>query len=460
MSTTLRTRLASRLAALVLTPVAGLAGAVVTDLAVGTAAHASSYGASITRSEALSRVRDWYERRGNSDMTYSQTATTTDVEGDHRYRRDCSGYVNMAWHMNSQPNTVGLVDDAYTREISRSELQPGDVLIDTTDTESGYPYHAIVFQGWNDAAKTRFQYYSFGSTPIDHVSNASFSDSQLSGHPTSSYRAYRYRKIVDTAPGVGVVQHGTTERVFFRGADGALWQYYLAGGTWTAQEIGGQVVGSPSAVYDAAAGLLRVFFQGSDRALWQYYWDGNSWRSQRLGGTVTSGVGAAMHGNTVRVFYRGGDGALWQHYLAGGSWTAQEIGGYMLDNPAAVYDGAYLRVFILGTDGAMWQYYWDGSSWRSQRIGGEFTSGFGVTWYGGVVRVFARGAGPGALYQYYLANGHWTLQSLGGQITSGAGATFDGDLLRVFARGADGALWQNYWDGRVWRWQEIGGQLS
>lgn len=462
MSTRPRTHLAKRLAAVILAPLVGFAGAVVTDLAVAVPAQAASYGATISRSEALSRARDWYGRRGDSDMTYTQKGTTTDPEGGHRYRRDCSGYVNMAWHMSSGPNTEGLVASSLTTEISRSQLQPGDALIDTVDNDSGYPFHAIIFQGWNDAAKTRFQYYSFGSTPIDHVSNASFSDSTLSGHATSQYKAYRYKKMADTTPGVGVVQHGAVTRVFGRGTDGALWQYWLEGGTWHSQEVGGQIIGSPAAVWDAAAGLLRVFAQGADHALWQYYWDGSTWRTQEIGGTLTSGVGATMHGNTVRVFFRGGDGSLWQYWLAGGSWSAQEIGGYMLDNPAVVYDtgAALLRVFFQGTDGAMWQAYWDSDNWRTQRIGGEFTAGFGATYTGGVVRVFGRGSGPGALYQYYLANGTWSLQPLGGTITSGTATVHDGTYLRAFARGADGALWQNSWNGSAWTWDEIGGQLA
>ncbi|MDG6104124.1 hypothetical protein Daura_12205 [Dactylosporangium aurantiacum] len=458
---TTRHRLARRFTTLVLTPVVGLAGAVVTDLAVGTApAHAAStYSATITRSEVMSRVRDWYGRRDDADMTYSSTDTAKDVDGDHRYRTDCSGYVAMAWHSDKQPSTYELQDSTDSRAvpISKSQLQPGDILVDNVGDE----HHAVIFQGWNDVSKTSFQYYSFGSTPIVHYTDGGFgADDRISGKLASHYNAYRYERIADATPGVGAVQIGTTTRVFFRGADGALWQYYLEGGHWTSQKIGGQIIGNPSAVYDPNENLIRVFVQGTDRALWQFYWNGSSWQQQRIGGSLSSGTGAVVKGNVVRVFYRGGDGSLWQHYLSGGSWASQRIGGLMLDNPAVVDDAAYLRVLFQGTDGAMWQYYWDGGSWRQQRIGGEFTSGFGVLWLGGVVRVFARGAGHGSLYQYYLADGTWTLQSLGGEITSNAGATFDGYLLRVFARGADGALWQNVWDGSTWNWSKIGGKLA
>ncbi|WP_433219721.1 hypothetical protein ACQP00_15995 [Dactylosporangium sp. CS-047395] len=459
---TTRSALVRRCTAVLLAPVVGLAGAVVTDLVAGpAAAHAAStYGTAITRSEVLSRTRDWHRRGDDADMTYSDsgTGTATDVDGDHRYRRDCSGYVAMAWHNSVQPNTWGLQDgEGPTRPISRSELQPGDILVDNVGSE----HHAVIFQGWNNAAKTTFQYYSFGDTPVTHYSNGSFaSGASIAGHLASHYNAYRYTRIQDTSPGVGVVQDGTTTRVFYRGSDGALWQYYLAGGHWTAQRIGGAIIGSPSAVFDPSNNYIRVFAQGTDHSLWQYWWNGSTWQQQEVGGTLTSGTGAVVKNGVVRVFFRGADGALWQYYLSGGHWTSQEIGGYMLDNPAAVDDSAYLRVFFQGTDGAMWQYYWDGDSWRQQRIGGEFTSGFGAYWLGGVVRVYARGAGNGSLYQYYLANDTWTLQSLGGTVTSGAGATSDGYYLRVFARGADNALWQNAWNGSSWSWTKIGGSLG
>jgi hypothetical protein len=457
--------MARRIAALVLTPAVGLGGAVVTDLVAGsTAAHADSYNPPadsyntyISRSEVLARARNWYDRRYDSDMTYSPNGDlyTSDVDGGHDYRRDCSGYVAMAWHTSAQPDTYHLQTSPLTTPISRSELQPGDILVDDVGAE----HHAVIFQGWNDNAKTSFQYYSFGGTPVMQYPDGDF-NGNIASHSASHYTPYRYNNIVDSATGVSAMRDGTTDRVFFRGADGALWQYYLIDGHWTVQRIGGQIIGSPSALYDSGSALLRVFAQGADHALWQFYWDGSSWQEQRIGGTLTSGVGATMDGDVVRAFFRGGDGSLWQFYLSGGHWTSQEIGGYMLDNPAAENDGQYLRVFFQGTDGAMWQYYYDGSSWRSQRVGGEFVSGFGVYWVGGVSRVFGRGAGAGALYQYYLANGHWTLQSLGGQITSGAGAIYDGDYLRVFARGADGALWQDYWDGSAWHWQKIGGQVA
>ncbi|MEV4754561.1 hypothetical protein AB0J86_05510 [Micromonospora sp. NPDC049559] len=180
----------------------GVVAATLTSMSAPAPAHAaSSLGGQITRAEVISRATDWYNRRYDSDLTYNQSAYTWDGIRSRQYRRDCSGFVGMAWHLNADPNTQGLDDSTYTFAISRSELKPGDLLDDVYDTESGYPYHAILFGGWEDTAKTRFWYYSFGSTPLVKRTGASFSSATLEGHPTSSYKSLRYKNIVDDVSG-------------------------------------------------------------------------------------------------------------------------------------------------------------------------------------------------------------------------------------------------------------------
>jgi hypothetical protein len=177
-----------------------LAGsAVVAAVAPAPAQAASSIGGKITRTEIIQRATNWYLRRGDSDLSYNQGAYTWDGTHSRKYRRDCSGYVDMSWHLGDDPNTLGLVNSAFTTSISRASLLPGDALIDNVDSETGYPYHAILFGGWEDSAKTKFWYYSFGSTPLAKVTGASFSQAKLSGHPTSEYKARRYKNVVETS---------------------------------------------------------------------------------------------------------------------------------------------------------------------------------------------------------------------------------------------------------------------
>jgi hypothetical protein len=158
-------------------------------------AAASALGGTIGRAEVMARAKNWYDRKDDSDMTYGSDRWTWDVTHSRQYRRDCSGYVDMAWHLNADPNTSGLDTSTYTTAISRSALRPGDIL----DWTAASPGHAVIFGGWEDSAMTRFWYYTFGSTPVRKVTGASFSDSSLAGHPTSQYQALRYRKVADAA---------------------------------------------------------------------------------------------------------------------------------------------------------------------------------------------------------------------------------------------------------------------
>src|ERR1700754_5050779 len=85
-----------------LTTTLGLLAAVV--FAVSTpepAVAASSIGGQITRSEVISRATNWDNRRNDSDLTYNRGAKPWDGPRPRQYRRDCSGYVDMAWHLGS-----------------------------------------------------------------------------------------------------------------------------------------------------------------------------------------------------------------------------------------------------------------------------------------------------------------------------------------------------------------------
>ncbi|WP_163508775.1 FG-GAP repeat domain-containing protein [Fodinicola acaciae] len=196
-----RTRSGRRRSAVTgLLAVAGLLAstALVATVAPAPAQAASTIGGKITRTEIIQRATNWYLRRNDSDLTYDQSAYTWDGTHSRQYRRDCSGYVDMSWHLGADPNTGGLDDSTYTTSITRAQLLPGDLLDDTVDHESGYPYHAILFGGWENSAKTTFWYYSFGSTPLRKVTGASFSQATLSGHPTGDYKPLRYKNVLET----------------------------------------------------------------------------------------------------------------------------------------------------------------------------------------------------------------------------------------------------------------------
>ncbi|MFD4532147.1 VCBS repeat-containing protein [Kitasatospora sp. NPDC058397] len=184
----------SRLAHVALAASLAASGAIVATAVTTTAAHAatsavtaasSSIDGKITRSEVIQRAQYWLGK----SIPYNQGGSYPDSSG-RNYRTDCSGYVSMAWHLGAGtgPDTRAI-EDSYTYGIQRSELKAGDVL-------NSYYNHVLLFEKWDDAAHTTFSYYSFGSTPVKHVTGASINGT-LDSHPNSEYKALRYKNIVD-----------------------------------------------------------------------------------------------------------------------------------------------------------------------------------------------------------------------------------------------------------------------
>ncbi|MFE0703929.1 hypothetical protein [Streptomyces sp. NPDC058872] len=165
-------------------PAQAVAPTTATALAA-TTVSSSTVGGSITRNEIIERAKYWLGK----NLTYNQGGSYPDSDGKS-YRTDCSGYVSMAWHLGSSLNTVGIANSSDTYEISRSQLKAGDVL-------NSYYDHVILFDKWDDAAKTKFSYYSFGSTPVKHITGMSINASTIDGHPNGDYKALRYKKAVD-----------------------------------------------------------------------------------------------------------------------------------------------------------------------------------------------------------------------------------------------------------------------
>lgn len=169
-------------------PAQAAAPATATTLAAATAAS-STAGGSISRNAVIERAKYWLGK----NLTYNQGGSYPDSDGKS-YRTDCSGYVSMAWHLTSSLNTTAIGDSSDTYEISRSQLKAGDVL-------NSYYDHVILFDKWDDAAQTKFSYYSFGSTPVKHITGMSINASTIDGHPNGDYKALRYSKITDGGSG-------------------------------------------------------------------------------------------------------------------------------------------------------------------------------------------------------------------------------------------------------------------
>jgi hypothetical protein len=112
----------------------------------------ASTASAITRPEVIARATSWVKRR----IPYSQ----------HRYyagyRRDCSGFVSMAWRLDRSYSSRTIRSKA--RRISIAALRPGDAVLT--------PGHVAIFGGWKNKARREYiaiEQTTWGSHAKRHV---------------------------------------------------------------------------------------------------------------------------------------------------------------------------------------------------------------------------------------------------------------------------------------------------
>lgn len=145
----------------------------------------SEVGGPITRQEILARAHFWVDQ----NVPYSQQRSAPDAQGK-LYRTDCSGLVSMALHLNGSPSTVNLPD--YLTPISWHELQPGDVVGTLGPGTGGDAGHVVLFNGWADAAHTRFhtlEERGGGHGAVEHVRDVGYTVGDFVAAP------YRYNQV-------------------------------------------------------------------------------------------------------------------------------------------------------------------------------------------------------------------------------------------------------------------------
>ncbi|MER5853439.1 RICIN domain-containing protein [Streptomyces sp. NPDC002012] len=172
------------IAALVTAPPAR-PGAATTDTVQVAAAVAPATGGPVTRQEVIERAQSWVDRK----VPYSSAGSSPGPDGTGKtWRTDCSGFVSMTWRLPTSESTRTL--PRLTKEISRSELRPGDIL--------NSPEHVVLFGGWIDQAKGTFTYYQESNrTRPTNKSTGSLTSGELAGHSLASYTALRYTRIAD-----------------------------------------------------------------------------------------------------------------------------------------------------------------------------------------------------------------------------------------------------------------------
>jgi hypothetical protein len=208
----------------------------------------------LTRAQILERAENWVAAK----VPYSMTSYWKDG-----YRQDCSGFVSMAWGLNTNAWTGDLA--SYGVRITRDELEPGDILLfhNTADPQNGS--HTVVFGGWVDSAHTEYTGYeqTLPGTRVQTTPYAYWVNS-------SKYVPYRYKYLAgsgssaptggsDAFPGAGGFRSGAKSANVTRlgtmliGRGAATYYKVGAGPKWT------QADGNATAAFQRAQG-----WSGSD----------------------------------------------------------------------------------------------------------------------------------------------------------------------------------------------------
>lgn len=118
----------------------GLFAAALVAAVMATALFSAPHDAgAITRERIIKRASKWVAKR----VPYSQRGT---YQG---YRRDCSGFVSMAWKLDRSYTSRSI--SSVARRIPKSKLKPGDAV--------HTPGHIAIFAGWKDSKQRRFYAY-------------------------------------------------------------------------------------------------------------------------------------------------------------------------------------------------------------------------------------------------------------------------------------------------------------
>ncbi|KDN87833.1 hypothetical protein [Kitasatospora cheerisanensis] len=453
------------------------AGLLVTVSGSAQAAFASGIDGWITRAEVIERAQYWVDHQPGP---YNQGGFSPGPTGDRNYRRDCSGYVDMAWHLGSDNWTGNLSQVSYS--INRQDLLPGDILLDTAN-------HVILFNAW-EADHTRFTYYSFGADPVKKVGPVSINAATIDDWPNGNFEARRYNRIMDNQltarRHVGMNANQTMEFVDNDGSGGVRtkWQdnpnstwhdwYQLPGaaGVTGAPVLGRNANGTQEIFARTASGQVVSRWQLDRNGAW------HDWYNH--GGNVASELAVAANANgSQQIFARTPDGRIttrWQdnpNSTWHDGWLTFDGDVTFVGNPAVSHnaDGT-LEVFARTNTGhvmSRWQVAPNSTfttSWYDH--GGDVASDpvVGLN-QDGRQEIFALTA-DGRLTTRWQDNPNstwhaWSTFERGGFVGDPAVALCRNGNLELFVRDAAGTVWNIHQlkpNSVFSDWTEVGGTLA
>jgi len=248
--------------------------------------------------------------------------------------------------------------------------------------------------------------------------------------------------------------------------------YYSAGdynSGYTEWHIGGP--GSrrsafPPWAFRQSSGALDVFFRGADGALWQQEWTSSAGWEQpyRIGGYMTSApMGYVEPNGTMNIFYRGGNDAIWQYYRnTSGAWSTQELGGSAAGRPYGyIQSNEDQNIFYRGTNNEIWQLFYEPSTgWHNIALGGNSAAGDPVAYLepNGNQNVFYV-TNEGTIGQlWWRSSDGWHNSPLGGSAVGTPTGYYQNGHQNVFFRTAEGSMGQWWWtESSGWHNSPLGG---
>ena len=280
-----------------------------------------------------------------------------------------------------------------------------------------------------------------------------------------------------SSPTSAVTPDGSTQTIFWKGADNHLTEAWYAGGAWhgPADFVQfGTLMSAPSVAITKDGLTQTVFWQGPNGHLYEAWYSG-SWHGPADFTAAWGGLGTlssppsavTTNDGSQLVFWRGPDNRLWEAWYAGGAWHGPSdlVGlGTMASAPnvAVTPDGATQTVFWKGTDGLLSEAWFTGAWHGPEQFPnyGSLASAPSVTVTPDGLSQLVFWQGPdGHLHEAWFT-GAWNgpadlTAGAFGEVSPLASAptatvTVDGSTQIVFWEGPGGLVYEAWWAGGRW----------
>jgi FG-GAP-like repeat len=216
--------------------------------------------------------------------------------------------------------------------------------------------------------------------------------------------------------------------VFVRGANGALWQKSWSdeSGKWSEwSSLGGELAtGAGPAAASRETGKMDLFARAAaDKSVIRKSWtSGSGWGSWETvaGTTGTTGLGVSSRNGGLALFMRDAEGDITQRWWGSKlgwselGWHGSPPGGPATSAPAAISPSQdSVHVFVRGADRGIWEKVWTDESgkWTSwSPLGGVLRSGPAVASRAasGEIHLFARAANDSYWRKRWSQGGGWS----------------------------------------------------